>query len=425
MVTPSSQSDSNPVVDATALDTTDSTATDSTATETQPTAADKSATDRATAAEASSLGQPWLYAGGTVLAIYGLFASVDLLVIGFQSILGPQAEALLTLAANPWLGLMLGIIATALIQSSSVVTTLLVALVAGGLPIATAIPMVMGANLGTTITNTLVSLGYIGNDEDFERGFAAATIHDCFNAIALIIFFPLELLLHPLEHLSQWLLAHSPSLTLGSIPLISPIDWLMQPTRWLMAYGVNHLIGPWDSLLLFGSSVGGLMVCVTALGWMMRHWLNDSAKTVIHWAMGHGSPLGGLVTGAGITALVQSSSMTTSLMVPLAGAGIATLDDIYPFVLGANVGTCVTALIATTATGSSVSFQLALVHLSYNLLAVALIYGLPILRIVPLTMARALATTTKRYRIVAIAYVMGTFFLLPFLALWLSSRLIS
>ncbi|MEM9484848.1 MAG: Na/Pi symporter [Cyanobacteria bacterium P01_F01_bin.116] len=425
MVTPSSQSDSNPVVDATALDTTDSTATDSTATETQPTAADKSATDRATAAEASSLGQPWLYAGGTVLAIYGLFASVDLLVIGFQSILGPQAEALLTLAANPWLGLMLGIIATALIQSSSVVTTLLVALVAGGLPIATAIPMVMGANLGTTITNTLVSLGYIGNDEDFERGFAAATIHDCFNAIALIIFFPLELLLHPLEHLSQWLLAHSPSLTLGSIPLISPIDWLMQPTRWLMAYGVNHLIGPWDSLLLFGSSVGGLMVCVTALGWMMRHWLNDSAKTVIYWAMGHGSPLGGLVTGAGITALVQSSSMTTSLMVPLAGAGIATLDDIYPFVLGANVGTCVTALIATTATGSSVSFQLALVHLSYNLLAVALIYGLPILRIVPLTMARALATTTKRYRIVAIAYVMGTFFLLPFLALWLSSRLIS
>ncbi|MEM7793440.1 MAG: Na/Pi symporter [Cyanobacteria bacterium P01_C01_bin.118] len=425
MVTPSSQSDSNPVVDATALDTTDSTATDSTATETQPTAADKSATDRATAAEASSLGQPWLYAGGTVLAIYGLFASVDLLVIGFQSILGPQAEALLTLAANPWLGLMLGIIATALIQSSSVVTTLLVALVAGGLPIATAIPMVMGANLGTTITNTLVSLGYIGNDEDFERGFAAATIHDCFNAIALIIFFPLELLLHPLEHLSQWLLAHSPSLTLGSIPLISPIDWLMQPTRWLMAYGVNHLIGPWDSLLLFGSSVGGLMVCVTALGWMMRHWLNDSAKTVIYWAMGHGSPLGGLVTGAGITALVQSSSMTTSLMVPLAGAGIATLDDIYPFVLGANVGTCVTALIATTATGSSVSFQLALVHLSYNLLAVALIYGLPILRIVPLTMARALATTTKRYRIVAIAYVMGTFFLLPFLTLWLSSRLIS
>lgn len=424
-MTPSSQSDSNPVVDATALDTTDSTATDSTATETQPTAADKSATDRATAAEASSLGQPWLYAGGTVLAIYGLFASVDLLVIGFQSILGPQAEALLTLAANPWLGLMLGIIATALIQSSSVVTTLLVALVAGGLPIATAIPMVMGANLGTTITNTLVSLGYIGNDEDFERGFAAATIHDCFNAIALIIFFPLELLLHPLEHLSQWLLAHSPSLTLGSIPLISPIDWLMQPTRWLMAYGVNHLIGPWDSLLLFGSSVGGLMVCVTALGWMMRHWLNDSAKTVIYWAMGHGSPLGGLVTGAGITALVQSSSMTTSLMVPLAGAGIATLDDIYPFVLGANVGTCVTALIATTATGSSVSFQLALVHLSYNLLAVALIYGLPILRIVPLTMARALATTTKRYRIVAIAYVMGTFFLLPFLTLWLSSRLIS
>ena len=413
-MTPSSQSDSSPVVDATALDTTDSTTP-----ETQSASIDKSNSDKSS--ESTRFDQPWLYAGGAVLAIYGLFTAVDLLVIGFQSILGPQAAELLTLAANPWLGLLLGILATALMQSSSVVTTALVALVAGGLPIATAIPMVMGANLGTTLTNTLVSLGYMGDDEDFERGFAAATIHDCFNAIALVIFFPLELLLHPLERLSQWLLAHSPSLAPVTIPLISPTDWLMQPTRWLMAYGVNHLPGPWDSLLLFGSSVGGLMVCVTALGWLMKHWLNDSSKNVIYWAMGHGSPLGALAAGAGITALVQSSSMTTSLMVPLAGADIITLEAIYPFVLGANVGTCITALVATVATRSSVSLELALVHLSYNLLAVVLIYGLPVLRTLPLTMARTLATTTKRYRIVAVAYVVGVFFLLPLLALWLSS----
>ena len=368
--------------------------------------------------ETLSLGQSWLYAGGTLLAIYGLFASISFLNLGFQSILGPEAEALLALAANPWLGLLLGILATALIQSSSIVTTLLVTLVAGGLPIATAIPIVMGANLGTTITNTLVSLGYIGDDDSFERGFAAATIHDCFNLVALLIFFPLELLLHPLERLSLWLLGHSTALPTS--PVGSPIDWLLQPVRGLMAYGINSLSGPWDALLLFGVSVGGLMVCVTTLGWLLKRWLDAPAQAAIRWGLGRGSSLG-LVTGAGVTALLQSSSMTTSLTVPLAGSGLVTLTDIYPFVLGANIGTCITALLATLPLNSSVALQLALVHLAYNLLAVLLIYGLPVLRSLPLTMAKTLAQTTRQYRLVAIAYVIGLFFVLPFLALTLSA----
>ena len=415
----SSQSDSNPVVNAdkTALDTTDSTAT-----ETAPASADTKETTINSSTKSPD--QSWLYAGSALLAIYGLLASINLLSIGFQSILGPQAEALLTLATNPWLGLLLGILATALVQSSSIVTSLLVALVAGGLPITTAIPMVMGANLGTTITNTLVSLGYIGNDEDFERGFAAATIHDCFNFIALIIFFPLELLLHPLERLTHWVVAQNPGFNFLPETLISPIDWLVQPVRGLIAYGVNSLNGPWDSLLLFGTSVGGLMICVTALGLLMKYWLNEPTKEAIYWVTGHGSKLGGLATGLSITALLQSSSMTTSLMVPLAGAGIATLEEIYPFVLGANIGTCITALLATLAVDSPVALQLALVHISYNLLAVALIYSLPPLRALPLTLAQQLATATRNYRILAIAYVVGMFFLLPFLALWLSSVLV-
>ena len=417
-MTPSSQSDSKPVVDAekTALEAAS-----------QPTEDVQAPTSSPAESQTFSLGQSWLYSAGALLAIYGLFASIDLLNIGFQSILGPQAEGLLTLASNPWLGLLLGILATALVQSSSIVTALLVALVAAGLPIATAIPMVMGANLGTTITNTLVSLGYMGNDDDFERGFAAATIHDCFNLIALFLFFPLELLLHPLQKLSQWLVAQSAAISFAPVNalvnFISPVDWLTQPTRRLIIYGVNSLTGPWDSLLLFGTSVGGLMISVTALGWLLKRWLDTPAKEAIYWVTGHGSSLGGLATGAGVTALLQSSSMTTSLMVPLAGAGLVTLTDIYPFVLGANVGTCITALIATLAVKSPVALQLALVHLSYNLLAVTIIYGIPPLRAVPLTMAQHIAATARRYRIVAVAYVIGLFFMVPFLALWLSFRL--
>ncbi|MEM9484265.1 MAG: Na/Pi symporter [Cyanobacteria bacterium P01_F01_bin.116] len=411
MVTPSSHNDSNSVANA------DKTTPNSTATE--PTVKpDPQSGDQS---QSPSLGQSWLYAGGSLIAIYGLFASIDLLNIGFQFILGPEAKALLTLAANPWLGVLLGILATALVQSSSIVTTLLVGLVAGGLSLTTAIPIVMGANLGTTITNTLVSLGYIGEDEEFERGFAAATIHDCFNLVALFIFFPLELWLHPLERLSHWLLNQSPELAFIPETFISPVGWLLQPVRWLFIYGVNTLSGPWDSLLLFSGSVGGLIVSVTALGWLLKRWLDEPARNAIYWVMGHGSGLGGLATGAGITAFVQSSSMTTSLMIPLAGAGMVTLQDVYPFVLGANIGTCITALLATLAVNSPVALQLALVHLSYNLLAVVLIYGLPLLRAVPLTLAKKIAATTRQYRLLAVVYVVSVFFLLPFLGLWLSS----
>lgn len=411
-MTPSSQSDSTPV------------AAGAIATETGPIDSQESAVSAVAESETLSLRQSWLYAGGAFLALYGLLSSIDLLAIGFQSILGPQAEVLLGLAANPWLGLLIGILATALVQSSSIVTTLLVGLVAGGLPIATAIPMVMGANLGTTITNTLVSLGYLGNDEEFERSFAAATIHDCFNLIALVIFFPLELLLHPLEKLSQWMLDHLPASELIS-NLVSPVEWLVQPARWAIAYGVNRLSGPWDVLLLFVTCIGGLMISVTALGWILKQWLTGPVKQAIYWITGHGSGLAGIATGTAITALVQSSSTTTSLMVPLAGAGMITLEEVYPFVLGANIGTCITAILATLTVNSSVALQLALVHVAYNLLAVLLIYGLPILRTVPLTMAETLAGITKRYRPVAIVYVIGTFFLLPFLAVWLSLMMIA
>ncbi|MGD1854302.1 MAG: Na/Pi symporter [Leptolyngbyaceae cyanobacterium] len=409
MVTPSPQSDSNSVVEAapTASDTTDSTAV-----ETPPSSADSSIVE--------SGSRSWLYAVCALFAVYGLFATIDLLTIGFQLILGEQAEALLPLAVNPWLGLLLGILATALVQSSSVVTALLVALVAGGLPIATAIPMVMGANLGTTVTNTLVSLGYIGDDAGFERGFAAATVHDCFNLLALIIFFPLELLLHPLEKLTHWIVAQNPSIQFLPANVTFPIDWLLQPSRWLTVYSVNKLPGPWDSLLLFSTSVGGLMIAVTTLGWLMKQWFDTPAQTAIRSITGHSSGIGGLAAGAGLTALLQSSSMTTSLAVPLAGAGLVTLEDIYPFVLGTNIGTCITALLATLAVNSPVALQLALVHLSYNSLAVFIIYSVRPLRLVPLTVAKKLAAITRRDRIFAVAYVIGVFFLLPFLALWLS-----
>jgi sodium-dependent phosphate cotransporter len=58
--------------------------------------------------------------------------------------------------------------------------------------VSTAIPVIMGANIGTSVTNTIVSMGHVGNAEEFRRAFAGATIHDMFNWLSVIVFLPLE-----------------------------------------------------------------------------------------------------------------------------------------------------------------------------------------------------------------------------------------
>ena len=93
---------------------------------------------------------------------------------------------------NPVIGLMIGILGTVLVQSSSTFSSIIVAAIGSGLAINVAIPMMMGANIGTSVTNTLVAMTQIGNAEEFERAFSAATVHDMFNWSSVIVLFTIE-----------------------------------------------------------------------------------------------------------------------------------------------------------------------------------------------------------------------------------------
>ena len=143
------------------------------------------------------------------VSVYVLLLAVGTIGSGFKMATGGKegAEAIFAFAQNPFVGVIMGLLATALVQSSSTVTSVIVGMVAGGLPVSIAIPMVMGANMGTTVTNTLVSLGHVGNREEFRRAFAAATVHDWFNLLAIVIFLPLEIFFGYLEKAS-YMLAH-------------------------------------------------------------------------------------------------------------------------------------------------------------------------------------------------------------------------
>ena len=90
-------------------------------------------------------------------------------------------------------GLMIGVLGTVLVQSSSTFTSIIVAAIGGAnLKVRIAVPMLMGANIGTSVTNTLVAMTQIGNKEEFERAFSAATVHDMFNWATALVLFPIE-----------------------------------------------------------------------------------------------------------------------------------------------------------------------------------------------------------------------------------------
>ncbi|WP_421353572.1 Na/Pi cotransporter family protein [Aeromonas veronii] len=352
-----------------------------------------------------------------IALVYLILVAVGAVSHGFKGFSGGAegAAQIFAFANNPFVALLLGILATALVQSSSTVTSVIVGLVAGGLPIGMAIPMVMGANLGTTITNTIVSLGHVRDRTEFRRAFAAATVHDFFNLMAVVIFLPLELMFGLLQHSAEWLanmLVGSANMSMKGMDFMKP---LTAPAQLLIDSAVSFLPGKGAAIATIVIGILLILASVTYLGKVLQKVLVGRAKEVLHKALGRG-PLSGITSGALVTIMVQSSSTTTSLMIPLAGGGVFSTRQLYPFTLGANIGTTITALLAATAisgAGAQLALTIALVHVLFNVFAVVFIYGIPFLRDLPVRAAEGLARVGSENKLLALGYVAGLFFALP------------
>ena len=357
--------------------------------------------------------------------VYLLISSVGMIGAGFKGATKGQASDLFQFATNPFTGLIIGILATAMIQSSSTVTSIIVGLVAGGLPVETAVPMIMGANIGTTITNTIVSLGHVRKKKEFRRAFASATVHDFFNVMAVVIFLPIEIIFHPLSKVGGFfaeMFVGGENMSVKGLNFIKPAT---KPVIELFTSISNALSEDIASYLLIFFGIGIIFLAITVIGKLLKKLMVGRAKVIMHNAIGKG-PVTGIFSGAVITVLVQSSSTTTSLMVPLAGTGVFRLKQIYPFTLGANIGTTITALLAATAiSGETAVFalQIALVHLIYNTSAVLLIYGIKNVRVLPIRGALWIARTASENKMIALFYIVGVFFIIPALLIFITNQL--
>ncbi|KAL6117721.1 slc34a1 [Pungitius sinensis] len=427
-----------------------------------------------------------------LLILFFLFVcSLDTLSSAFQLAGGKVAGDIFqdnAVLSNPVAGLVVGILVTVLVQSSSTSTSIVVSLVASGLlEVRSAVPIIMGSNIGTSVTNTIVAMMQAAQRTEFQRAFAGATIHDCFNWLSVLVLLPLEVASGVIVRLSHLLVTsfklqsgeEAPEMlkviTKPVTKLIIQLDdcvitaiamgdadarnrslvkeWCQ--TDLVMSTGNESAAncGPSHSmsqsslkcrhlfvssglsdltvgLILLAGSLAVLCACLLLLVKLLNSLLKGQVAKVIHRVVNTDLPypcgwLSGymaMFVGAGVTFVVQSSSVFTSAMTPLIGIGVISLERAYPLTLGSNMGTTATALLAALASPGNklaAAMQIALCHLFFNVFGILLWYPLPFTRL-PIAMARVLGERTAKYRWFAVLYLLLCFLLLPSLVLGLS-----
>lgn len=365
-----------------------------------------------------------------IIGVWVLLNGVGMIGDGFKGIAGDRAEELFSFAENPFVGLAIGIVATAIIQSSSTTTSIVVGMIAGGLPLNIAIPMLFGANMGTSVTSTLVALGLAGNKKQFQQGFSMATVHDFFNLIAILIFFTLEMIT---GFLGKTATAIAPSLSGSGDGVLAGIfesigdfiDMITEPLVGLAGSLVEPLGDVWGGVALAVLGIVLILFSIQFIGNILNALLVGKAQDILYAALGKNAFVG-VLSGAAITTLVQSSSTTTALTVPLAASGKFKVRTLFPFVVGANIGTTVTGLIAAfSASGAEAEAAMAgaLVHTLFNTFAAILILGVPFLRKLPPAGSDWLAAMATKNKLYVFAWIGGVFFLIPILAVFISNAL--
>jgi solute carrier family 34 (sodium-dependent phosphate cotransporter) len=340
--------------------------------------------------------------------LYLFFTSIGMMGSSFKLFGKGFSQSLLNLVSNPFNGLLIGMMTTAIIQSSSTTTSMIVGMVgAGALNLNIAIPMIMGANIGTSITNTIVSIGFINRSIEFKRGFAASVVHDFFNITVVVILFPLELAFGMLEKISLWM-GRMFEASGGGL-LLNPLKLITKPVINLVSDLVHQ-----NGILL-------LLIALPLLFFSLKYLTDVLKKLIIGrteiWFQQKlfSNAFYAWVLGLVLTIMVQSSSITTSLIVPIAASGILTLPQILPYTLGANIGTTVTAILAALATGQIAAITTAFAHMMFNVLGTVVIWPI---RIVPIKGAEFLAAMAERSRYIPLIYLALQFFIVPGLIIY-------
>ena len=344
--------------------------------------------------DAMGWGKIFLGACAAIFFLYFFLFSLELLGNSAKVLGGCSAGGLLSSDTNPVASLVIGELATALVQSSSTTTSIVVTLVgAGSINVKNGIYLIMGANIGTSVTNTIIAMGQMGSGDQLERAFAGATVHDLFNLLSVGVLFPLELISGYLYHLTSAML---PAQVSDGEKWTGPLKKIVSPLAARVLKANKNVIketslgaenGGVDScedyypvvcvdgiedykhcvkcdkdagevcsvgLITCDKKVGCpaffqngatqqddttsggvclflslvlLLICLMGLVNVLQRGLMGMSTRVIYKATKVPGVVA-IVIGAAITVLVQSSSITTSVLTPIVGLGVIQLEQV-------------------------------------------------------------------------------------------------
>ena len=348
------------------------------------------------------------------LALLLFIFAIDLLTVAVGRINSGLALEILQATKNPFISLFIGLLVTALIQSSSTVTASVVAIVASGnLTLQQAVPIVLGANIGTTLTSTLVSLSYLMDKKQFRRALSAGISHDFFNMFTVILLFPLEIYFGFLSNTASRIAGWFASDNSFEGPIVYNRMFTRTWTDWL----VDQLNQPIVAMIL---SIFLVFFAINVLSTAMyKSFVRDTfadINKVIFQKTGLS-----FFYGLFFTAAVQSSTVTTSLVVPLVASKKVSLNKAFPFIIGTNIGTTITAVIASIYKPEA-AIALALVHVLFNSFGALIFLPFTFIRNIPVWMANYMGKISLKYRVVVFAYILLTFFVIPFLLIYFTKE---
>jgi sodium-dependent phosphate cotransporter len=349
--------------------------------------------------------------------LYAFLIGVKLLEGGIKGLGSDFTDALFQGVSNPLAGLFVGVLATVLVQSSSVTTATIVGLVGTGLvSVEHAVPMIMGANIGTTVTNTIVSLAHMRQSEEFKRAFTAATMHDFFNLMVVAVLLPVEVLTKVLSNTAK-AITEAVAGDIGGGKFNSPIKgavkWGAQRVEDLFGWVDNEKAAAVVFLIV---GIGLIFLTLTFITKNMRVLVADRIERSLNAALAKSGTVG-IIVGMLVTIAVQSSSITTSILIPLVASGILLVRNAYPITLGANIGTTVTALIAALGIGEIDGLTIAVTHTVFNTLGILLVYPWEKIRYIPVTLAEKLADIALKRKSLALGYTLTMFVAVPLIGI--------
>ena len=373
------------------------------------------------------------------LSIFFFISSLEGVKHGFKLIFSEwQASILIMITGNSAAitGLALGMLSTALVQSSSaVVAATMVSMsgmVASGLPMDAAIkfgvPMILGANIGTTVTNTIVAFGIERGMtmKEFKDTIPGVIVDDVYEGLTIALFFMLELTTGLISkivirlgdfyvnvlNMETFFSAFENTIIdiLIEDPIIKPMKALAVDFLGTLGGGIFMFVF-WFIVIII--SMGGITKGLEKLietGWEHR------VKAAFE------SPAKSFITGFTITFIVGSSSIGSSLVIPFLATRVVNLKTAYPYLVGCNLATAVDmSQIYGYIAGGTVGMVLGSAHVLLNLMALTLWFISP-LRFVPVALAEWLGgklTENENAVYSLFAWVIVVFFVIPIVIIYI------